>query len=214
MRSEAYFSADRRYRYWLLRVWDDSLPIMANIGVNPSTADEVKNDSTVRKDIGFATRLGFGGLLKLNVGAFRSTDPKRWRKAFDPIGAENSAVHLWKYLGQFGVTQTVAAWGKNGNYFTGRCEAIRREIPDLWCFGKNSDGTPRHTLMLPYSTLLEPFPFSRTTGELWAISRMRRLFVIWDRGLDNSDKEFVLRRIRDKEPAIFWKIAQEHLRLP
>jgi hypothetical protein len=45
---------------------------------------------------------------------------------------------------------------------------------------------------------------------LWAISRLRRLFAIWDRGLDRIDKEYALRRIRDKEPAIFWKIAQEH----
>jgi hypothetical protein len=40
MRSDAYLSDDRKYRYWLLRVWDDSLPINCTCGVNPSTADE------------------------------------------------------------------------------------------------------------------------------------------------------------------------------
>jgi hypothetical protein len=45
---------------------------------------------------------------------------------------------------------------------------------------------------------------------LWAISRMRRLFELWDRRLDQIDKEYVLRRIRDKEPWIFYKIAQEN----
>lgn len=44
---------------------------------------------------------------------------------------------------------------------------------------------------------------------LWAISRMRRLFAIWDWKLDLVDKEYCLRRIRDKEPAIFYRIAQE-----
>ena len=43
----------------------------------------------------------------------------------------------------------------------------------------------------------------------WAIARMRSLFAIWDGNLDRIDKEFCLRRIRDKEPALFWKIAQE-----
>ena len=43
----------------------------------------------------------------------------------------------------------------------------------------------------------------------WAITRLRRLFAIWDSGLDRIDKEYCLRRIRDKEPAIFYKIAQE-----
>jgi len=43
----------------------------------------------------------------------------------------------------------------------------------------------------------------------WAISRMRRLFQIWDGKLDVVDKNYVLRRIRDKEPALFYAIAQE-----
>lgn len=157
MKSEAHFSPDRAYRYWLLRVWDDRLPVVANIGVNPSTADERLNDPTVRKDIGFAARLGYGGLLKLNVGAFRATDPRKWRKAVDPIGRFNTAEHLRSYMAEFKTEKAIAAWGKNGMYFVGRCEAIAREIPELYCFGRNSDGSPRHTLMLPYSTPLERF---------------------------------------------------------
>lgn len=157
MKTDAYFSPDRVYRYWLIRVWDESLPVVANIGVNPSTADEKDNDHTITKDIGFARRLGYGGLLKLNVGALCATDPRKWRKAFDRIGPENTAEHLVQYAKQFGVDKTIAAWGKNGNYAVGRCEAIKQAFPELWCFGKNNDGTPRHTLMLPYSTVLERF---------------------------------------------------------
>lgn len=156
-RSEARFSDDRKYRYWLLRVWDDSLPTIAIFGINPSRAAEVINDHTVRKDIGFATRLGFGSLLKLNVGAYVSTDPKKWRQAMDPFGPENYVEHLRRYLDEFRVKQTVCAWGKNGNYAVNRCRAIREQIPNLWCFGRNPDGTPRHTLMLPYSTQLERY---------------------------------------------------------
>jgi|HubBroStandDraft_5_1064220.scaffolds.fasta_scaffold1347968_2 hypothetical protein len=43
----------------------------------------------------------------------------------------------------------------------------------------------------------------------WAISRMQNLFAIWDEKLDRIDKEFCLRRIRDREPDLFWKIADE-----
>lgn len=157
MRTEAYLSADRLYRYWLLRVWNEALPVAAFIGVNPSTADEKENDQTIRKEIGFSSRLGFGGLLKLNVGAYRSTDPRKWRKAADPIGAENSAEDLAGYIRHFKATSVIAAWGKNGNYFIGRCEAIVREIPELLCLGRNGDGTPRHPLMLPYTTQLERY---------------------------------------------------------
>ena len=154
MTSEAYFSPDRVYRYWLLRVWNEALPLCAVFGVNPSTADERENDPTIRKDIGFAARHGCGGLLKLNAGAYRSTDPRIWRKAADPIGPENTISHLKQYLERFKPSLRIAAWGKNGNYCKEQCEAIRNEIEDLWCFGCNPDGTPRHTLMLPYSTTL------------------------------------------------------------
>jgi len=157
MRSEAYISGDRLYRYWLFREWDTRLPRLGIIGCNPSRAAEQTNDPTIRKDIGFAVRLGFGALLKVNIGAYRCTDPRKWRKVPDPIGPENSADHIAGYLHAFCVERSIAAWGKNGNYFVGRCEAVVERIPDLYCFGRNNDGTPRHPLMLPYSTQLERF---------------------------------------------------------
>lgn len=156
MRSDAYFSNDRQYRYWLIRTWDDSLPVMANVGVNPSTADEKKNDPTVRKDIGFATRLGYGSLLKLNVGAYRSTDPRKWIRAADPFGPENTIEDLKFYLQMFEVEKTVAAWGRSIGKHAIRGMELGKRI-DMWCFGLNSDGTPRHTLMLPYTSKLERY---------------------------------------------------------
>jgi hypothetical protein len=157
MRAEAYLSDDRRYRYWLLRVWDDSLPLLCPIGVNPSKADEKENDPTIRREIGFGERNGFGGLFKLNVGAYRATDPRDWRKAIDPIGPENTVGHLKAYIALFRPEKVVVCWGKNGNFCKPHCERIIREILGLWCFGKNPDGTPRHPLMLPYSTQIERF---------------------------------------------------------
>ena len=50
---------------------------------------------------------------------------------------------------------------------------------------------------------------NRTLLIRWAISRMRKLFRIWDFGLDRVDKEYCLRRIRDKEPDLFYGIAGE-----
>lgn len=157
MRTEAYLSEDRKYRYWLLRVWNEALPLCAIFGVNPSTADEKTDDHTIRKDIGFSSRHGCGGILKLNVGAYRATDPREWRKCLDPIGPENTVAHLRQYLDRFKPSLRIAAWGKNGAYQPRQCAAIRREVEDLWCFGCNPDGTPRHTLTLPYSTPLMRF---------------------------------------------------------
>lgn len=160
MRTEAYLSKDRLFRYWLLRVWNEALPIYAVIGTNPSKADERKNDPTIRKEIGFGERLSFGGVLALNVGAFRATDPKEWKVARDPFGPENTIEHLRAYLVNFAPTLVVAAWGKScmssmqGAF---RANLIKREILGMKSWGKNADGSPRHPLMLSYSTQLEPF---------------------------------------------------------
>ena len=43
----------------------------------------------------------------------------------------------------------------------------------------------------------------------WLISRVRRLFLLWDYGLESPEKNYVLRRIRDKEPELFYGIANE-----
>lgn len=163
--TDAYISADRMYRYWLLRNWDTTLPLLAIIGVNPSKADERSNDPTIRKDIGFAERLGYGALLKLNIGAYRATDPREWRKALDPIGPNNKASDLAAHIRDFEPSKVIAAWGRNGNYFPTYCQAIIGAIPDLYCFGLNKDGTPRHTLMIPYSTPVERLLNAQRTAE-------------------------------------------------
>lgn len=179
MKTQAYLSADRRYRYWLTRIWDDALPMMCVIGVNPSTADENVDDPTIRKCIGFAKRLGCGGLLMLNVGAYRATNPREWQKADDPFGAENTVEHLKEYIAQNsiqcapgetpkkGVTLVIAAWGKNCAKYCGlsRALAIRDAMPNLQCWGRNGDHTPRHPLMLPYTTKLEPFGGAAQQGK-------------------------------------------------
>jgi len=162
MKTEALLSDDRKFRYWLLRDWNPPARLMAVIGCNPSTADESADDPTIRKVIGFAKRLNFGGVLMLNVGAFRATHPKDWRAALDPFGPDNSINDLQNYLQHFQPGQTIAAWGKvcmssqRGQF---RAEAIKKGIIGLQCWGRNSDGSPRHPLMLPYSTELEPFNY-------------------------------------------------------
>jgi len=156
MKNDAYLSNDRQFRYWLVRIWDDSLPIMANWGSNPSTADEKENDPTIRKDMGFSERNGCGGLLKMNVGAFRATKPKDWYKAVDPFGPENSIQDMHTYCEMFNAKIFLAAWGRCIGRFAPRGDLIAKEFPDMMCLGRTADGTPRHTLMLPYITPMEP----------------------------------------------------------
>lgn len=144
--SGAVFSPCRRYRYVLHRVWDPALPILAVIGLNPSTADAFKNDPTVRRVIAFAKLWGYGGIYMLNLFAWRSTDPKGLLEPSDPVGPDNDAA-LLKHVGLAAVT--IAAWGVGGDIL-GRDRAVRRLLGDhpLWHLGLTKDGHPKHPLYL------------------------------------------------------------------
>lgn len=50
----ACFTAGRKHRFWLSRVWDKTKPEVAFIGLNPSTANEDENDNTITKVIKIA----------------------------------------------------------------------------------------------------------------------------------------------------------------
>jgi hypothetical protein len=63
--------------------------MLALVGLNPSTADELRDDPTIRRCIRFAKDWGFDGLYMLNAFGFRETDPKEMKRATDPIGPEN-----------------------------------------------------------------------------------------------------------------------------
>ena len=89
MEATAKFSACRTYRYTLWRIWGGGKRFVQFIGLNPSTADEFKNDPTVRRCIIYAKDWGFDGICMTNLFAYRSTNPAVMKKQAEPIGEEN-----------------------------------------------------------------------------------------------------------------------------
>lgn len=165
-RGEAQFSPCGRYRYWLLRVWDESKPTAAIIGMNPSTATEKDDDPTVAKETTIIRSLGFGALLKLNAFAYRATLPvdlwKARQRGVDVIGPENTAPHIVEYLKLFAVKQTIAAWGKlktDRGWFLS--QSLKASGIRLDCLKKNGDGSPAHPLYLPYGLIPEPWNYEQ-----------------------------------------------------
>ncbi len=75
MKSDAELSKCRAYRYALWRTWDESKPFAMFVGLNPSTADELEDDPTIRRCINFSKLWGYGGLCMVNLFAYRATDP-------------------------------------------------------------------------------------------------------------------------------------------
>lgn len=147
---EAVFSSCRAYRYRLSIIWDDSKQLVQVIGLNPSTADEVKDDPTIRKCKGFARLWGFGGIVMTNLFAFRSTDPKAMKRAQYPIGEANDTTLV---AAASGVAFTLAAWGNDGE-FLDRGKHVCGLLSELKCLGLTGAGQPKHPLYPPYSTPL------------------------------------------------------------
>jgi hypothetical protein len=147
------------YRYRLWREWSDG-PRCVFVGINPSTADAIKDDATIRKCIGFAQRWGFGSLDMINLFAWRDTDQLALLKSVNPIGPDNDMA--CKIVFET-ASRVVWAWGR------GKSAAVRKLIDDrvtdrrwqvtgceVGTLGLTDDGYPCHPLMLAYSTRFQP----------------------------------------------------------
>src|SRR5437868_6288613 len=147
----AIFSGCEKYRYLLQIIWDAEKRPMQVIGLNPSTATEVKDDPTVCRCKDFARQWGHGGLLMTNLFAFRATRPENMMIAADPEGPDN----LTSILGASHHSSLVlAAWGNDG-LFKNQSTKIRSAIKGMFCLKLTSLGEPHHPLYLPRN--LKPF---------------------------------------------------------
>ena len=142
--SDALFSKDRLHRYALWRTWDISLPKLLFIGLNPSTADETKDDPTMRRCIRFAKDLGYGGFIMGNIFAYRSTNPKKLREIKNPIGKKNN---YWLNRLDQEADATIAAWGNHGKYLNRGNEVVEL-LNKLYCLKITKQGFPSHPLYL------------------------------------------------------------------
>jgi hypothetical protein len=144
----AVFSRCGTWRYLLWRMHHPRGKLLGMAMLNPSTADEYRNDPTIARCHRLARDTGYPGLLIWNLFALRATDPAELRKASDPAGPYNdAAIDLALAL----CTRTVLAWGNHGKLagrsgeVRDRCEAA---APVLAAFGLTRQGEPRHPLYL------------------------------------------------------------------
>jgi hypothetical protein len=123
------------------------------IGLNPSTADDQEDDPTVRRCIGFGRNWKFGGLILVNLFAYRSTDPAHLLDAVDPIGPENDRQILENARA---AARIVLAWGTGGG-FLDRDQHVLSLLRGGYCLGTTKNGHPKHPLYLAGNTRPRPF---------------------------------------------------------
>jgi hypothetical protein len=152
-------SGDSKYRYILSREWAPEGTTVTFIGLNPSTADAVNDDPTIRRCVGFAKTWGAARLLMVNLFAFRSTDPSQLKVVRNPVGDENDRC-LYQAVAESHLV--IAAWGADGRLYDRGTDILKRYSGRLHVLGLTKAGLPRHPLYLPKSA--QPVLF-KPTGE-------------------------------------------------
>jgi hypothetical protein len=123
--------------------------------LNPSTADAVRDDPTIRRVIAFTRAWGFGWLVVVNLFALRATDPRALTGPGDPIGPLcDPGLRHWLEVGSV----RVAAWGALRAPLRPRALAVLGMTEQPWsCLGVTRDGSPRHPLYVSGDTPLRAF---------------------------------------------------------
>ena len=151
MEKTAHLSKCRKYRYTLHRTWDNSKEKIVFIGVNPSTADETIDDATLTKCMNYAKAWGYGGLVMLNLFAYRATDPTVMKSARDPIGGSENDSFIKKYTDPKKISKVICAWGEHGKHLDRANLVIKSHIHSdakLYALKINKSGAPHHPLYL------------------------------------------------------------------
>ncbi len=138
------------YRYSLTRPSQIHHPAnrqMLFIMLNPSTADALIDDQTMRRCRDFAARSNCDGLEVVNLYALRSKEPKNLWLHKDPVGPLNDDYIKGALDSRENV---ICAWGADAKL--DRVNQIAHMIHEAnataWCLGLTKHGAPRHPLYI------------------------------------------------------------------
>jgi len=161
VKGSAEFSACGNYRRLLTRRWGDeeNASFALWIGMNPSMADATADDPTTHRECRMTRSWGEEAYVKTNVMDYRATRPD---DLIAPGVVPSSPDNLPTILSAAeGATKIVLSYGVLPKSLKGYEEividALRSAGHELWCLGRNGDGSPKHPLYLRSDTPLARF---------------------------------------------------------
>jgi hypothetical protein len=121
--------------------------------LNPSIANETRDDHTLRRCVSFSKSFGFDAFEVVNLFALIEPLAAKLRLHASPIGPENDE---WIVKATRSARERiVVAWGGDGEHFKLRArhvlDLIRRPVN---CLGTTKRGEPRHPLYAAASETL------------------------------------------------------------
>jgi len=164
----AVFSDDGRFRYWLVRRWDGSLPRCTFVLLNPSAAGADADDPTNRRLRALTTALGCGAYELVNLFARVDTHQHHLLEP-DAVGASTAVADGWIASAVHRADTVVLGWGDGRSAGAGgraRRVAVARRAASVWplvadhrpqCLTVNRSGQPGHPLYRPVHSPLLPY---------------------------------------------------------
>lgn len=151
-----------------MRQWRSEGSTVLFLGLNPSQADGERDDPTLRRLRGLATRWGHGRLLVMNLFARVNRDPALLRRVIDPVGEETDRwlVTALAWMAQQrreppGPPPRVwVGWGERGGLYGREGEVVdllQNWGVDVVCVGLTRQGQPRHPLYCRADHPPQPF---------------------------------------------------------
>lgn len=153
----AELSMNRLYRFSLSRAWEGGEGTVCFVMLNPSTADELTDDATIRKCIAYAKRWGYERMNVVNLYAFRATDPRQLFRTRRPIIGVDNDHEIYLISGCSDLV--VCGWGTKVKKEREEevLAVIRKAGKVPHCLRVTKDGHPSHPLYLPGN--LTPIPY-------------------------------------------------------
>lgn len=159
----AKFSGCGKYRYALWRIWTKGKPVAMCIGLNPSTANFLKNDNTIDTLIRVLAKLGYGGFYMTNLFAFISSKPNDLLTCEDPLKDNDFYLDIVRKKSD----DVIFCWGAF-KQAKDRANEIIARYPEAKCFDFTADGSPWHPRAMIYEKgrLESPILFDYSTNQL------------------------------------------------
>ncbi|MDC1034524.1 DUF1643 domain-containing protein [Flavobacteriaceae bacterium] len=142
-------SLDKKHRLMLSRHWNLKNPSLLYIMFNPSIADDKIDDPTIRRLISFSKTFNYGGFYVANLYTYITPNPKIIDTS---VGVKKNNLKIIMNLTNK-VEDIVYAWGNS----IVEPRELRNLITSPLCFGKNTNGSPKHPLYLSSKSKLIKF---------------------------------------------------------
>lgn len=157
----ADFSADRLHRFLLWRIWSPPPgKLLGFLMLNPSIADEARNDPTTVRNMARARSLGYAGIVQANVYSFRTNSPAILKAQGYPGGPRGDNALALRRLADACETVVLAcgAHAEPHDFAQAVLELLgASRMPNLRHLGLTKGLLPRHPLHVAYATPLIPW---------------------------------------------------------